>query len=277
MKLPLRIAILMCDSPMHLTAERYGSYGGVFRALLEKSSESLKDEIPGIENGLKLTSWNVYQVEEYPKLEDIDAILITGSSKMSFVFLTAELIKYVTEYTAHDDSPWILKLVDFTKTVLAQDRVRIIGVCFGHQILGRSLGLPVGRNEIGIGWEISVTPMSLTPSGQRLFKSNLKPNMLSLMQMHRDIVKVEGAALPDSIESLGSTELCELQGMYKKGRFISVQGHPEFTPNIVGEIVRVRTEMGIFTKEMHDDAMNRLWDGHDGIAVGCAFLRFLIE
>jgi len=165
--------------------------------------------------------------------------------------------------------------VDFTKTVLAQDRVRIIGVCFGHQILGRALGLPVCRNEIA--WEISVTPMSLTPTGQRLFKANQKSNMLSLMQMHRDIVRVEGPELPDSIENLGSTDVCHLQGLYKQGKFIAVQGHPEFTPDIVKEIVGARTEMGIFTKEMHDDAMKRLWDGHDGVAVGCAFLRFLME
>ncbi|KAF8445470.1 class I glutamine amidotransferase-like protein [Terfezia claveryi] len=230
MKRPLRIAILLCDSPLYLTAEKYGSYGG-----------SLKNEIPGIENGMELTSWNVYQVEEYPNLEDIDAILMTGS-----------------RFSSYDDLPWIKKLVDFTKTILAQDRVRIIGVCFGHQILGRALGLPVCRNEIA--WETSVTPMSLTPTGQCLFKANLKPSMLSLMQMHRDMVRVEGSELPDGIENLGSTD-----------------GHPEFTPDIVKEIIHTRTEMGIFTKEMHDDAMNRIWDGHDGITVGCAFLRFLIE
>lgn len=80
MKLPLRVAILLCDSPLDHAAKKYGSYGGVFRALLEKSAELLKDEIPGIENGLELTSWNVYQLEEYPKLEEIDAIHITGSS-----------------------------------------------------------------------------------------------------------------------------------------------------------------------------------------------------
>lgn len=64
---------------MRHTAEKYGSYGGVFEALLRSAAESLKEEIPGIQDGLELTSWNVYQVEEYPKLENIDAILMTGS------------------------------------------------------------------------------------------------------------------------------------------------------------------------------------------------------
>lgn len=51
--------------------------------------------------------------------------------------------------------------------MLAQDRVRIIGVCFGHQILGRALGVKVGRSEVG--WEISVCEMDLTDKGKELF------------------------------------------------------------------------------------------------------------
>lgn len=80
MTLPLRIAILLCDSPLYATQEKYGSYGGVFRELLGRAAELLKDEIPGIDkNGLELTSWDVHQAEEYPELENIDAILMTGS------------------------------------------------------------------------------------------------------------------------------------------------------------------------------------------------------
>jgi GMP synthase-like glutamine amidotransferase len=41
--------------------------------------------------------------------------------------------------------------------------VRIIGVCFGHQIVGRALGLRVGRNDDG--WEVSVLPIGLTEFG----------------------------------------------------------------------------------------------------------------
>jgi len=71
------------------------------------------------------------------------------------------------EYSAYEDEPWILKLVDFTKKVLAQDRVRIIGICFGHQILGRALEVPVGKSDKG--WEISVCDFDLTARGQELF------------------------------------------------------------------------------------------------------------
>lgn len=57
--------------------------------------------------------------------------------------------------------------MEFTKQVLEQTRVRLIGVCFGHQIIGRALEQKVGRSERG--WEVSVTPMELTAKGKELF------------------------------------------------------------------------------------------------------------
>lgn len=60
-----------------------------------------------------------------------------------------------------------MKLVDFVQEVLAQNRVRIIGVCFGHQVLGRALGVKVDKSLQG--WETSVTPMTLTETGKQLF------------------------------------------------------------------------------------------------------------
>jgi len=72
-----------------------------------------------------------------------------------------------SKYNSFDDVPWILKLVRFTKEVLAQRRVRIIGVCFGQQIIGRAMGAKVARSDRG--WEVSVTAMDLTKKGQEIF------------------------------------------------------------------------------------------------------------
>lgn len=48
-----------------------------------------------------------------------------------------------------------------------QTRVRVIGVCFGHQIVARALGAKVGRNRRG--WEASVTSVHLSSKGKELF------------------------------------------------------------------------------------------------------------
>jgi hypothetical protein len=148
--LPLRIAILECDTPLDGTRSKYGGYGGVFTALLRAGADALSH--PGLSStaGLELTTWDVVTAQEYPSLDSIDAILMSGSRHNSF-----------------ENDPWILKLVDFVKGVLNQKRVRIIGVCFGHQIVGRAMGVKVDRSDKG--WEISVTAIDLTKRGQEIF------------------------------------------------------------------------------------------------------------
>jgi GMP synthase-like glutamine amidotransferase len=69
-------------------------------------------------------------------------------------------------------------LVEFTKRLLDQNRIRIIGVCFGHQIIGRAMGAPVGRNDAG--WEVAVLPMDLTERGKKLFKKDQVVGLYSL-------------------------------------------------------------------------------------------------
>ncbi|KAF1993134.1 class I glutamine amidotransferase-like protein [Amniculicola lignicola CBS 123094] len=251
MRPPLRIAILECDTPAEKTRAKYGGYGGVFSALLETAAETFEQkELISSKKDLELSAFDVVTEQKYPELENIDAILLSGSKHNSF-----------------ENTPWILKLVDFVRKVLQQDRVRIIGVCFGHQILGRAAGVKVGRSEGG--WEISVLPLELTAKGKELFKQNT----LSLHQMHRDVVY----EYPEGVEKLAATPRCLVQGMYMKGRYISVQGHPEFTQQIVTELLEMRHAQGIFNDEQFQDAMDRVGNPHDGVVVAQGFLRFLLD
>ena len=94
---PLRIAILEADTPIGKTLAKYGSYGGVFKSLLYKAADA--SDIP--RERLELSAWDVVSMdvgkegqgeEEFvggewnmkrkkgcPKIEDVDAVLITGS------------------------------------------------------------------------------------------------------------------------------------------------------------------------------------------------------
>jgi hypothetical protein len=148
---PLRIAILECDTPLAGTQATYGGgYGAVFTALLKAGADALSHPGLSSSSGLSLSVYDVVTKQEYPALEDIDAILVSGS-----------------KYNSFDNDPWILKLVAFVQGVLQQRRVRIIGVCFGHQIVGRAMGAKVARSEGG--WETSVTAIDLTKRGQEIF------------------------------------------------------------------------------------------------------------
>ena len=91
----IRIAILEADIPIGTTRAKYGSYGGVFTSLLHKAADA--SNIP--RQRLDISAWDVINSEGakegeleymggefdmqrtkgYPKLEDVDAVLITGS------------------------------------------------------------------------------------------------------------------------------------------------------------------------------------------------------
>lgn len=65
--------------------------------------------------------------------------------------------------------------------------------------------------------------------------------------------------------------------MYVPRRLITVQGHPEFTDEIVEEILDSRYKNGVFTEDEYKEAMSRVKNHHDGVAVGVAFLKFLLD
>jgi hypothetical protein len=77
MKTPLRIAILECDTPLPEIVEKYGRYGDIFSTLLETAAEGLN---LSPKKDLKLSAYDVVDKQAYPDLEDIDAVLISGSS-----------------------------------------------------------------------------------------------------------------------------------------------------------------------------------------------------
>jgi hypothetical protein len=80
MKPPLRIAILEADTPPDDIIARFGRYGKVFRTLLEKAADDLGK--PGFsKDDLDLSAYDVVDEQKYPELDDVDAVLITGSSK----------------------------------------------------------------------------------------------------------------------------------------------------------------------------------------------------
>lgn len=57
--------------------------------------------------------------------------------------------------------------INFKSLLHEQSRVRIMAVCFGHQIVGRAYGETAERNPLG--WEVSVTPVTLSETGKRVF------------------------------------------------------------------------------------------------------------
>lgn len=89
--------------------------------------------------------------------------------------------------------------------------------------------------------------------------------------MHKDHIY----HYPSGVSALGSSHPCKVQGMFIPHRLVTVQGHPEFTAEIVAELLESRRAKGVFGVEIYKEAMGRVALPHDGVVVGRAFLRFL--
>ena len=88
---PLRIAILECDIPIGNTRAKYGGYGNLFEELLLKGKDELvREGRDGRKEGVDLlpeldlpeldvTKFNVVDEELYPRLEEVDVVLVSGS------------------------------------------------------------------------------------------------------------------------------------------------------------------------------------------------------
>lgn len=156
---PIRLAILEADTPVPNANAKYHGYRGVFTDLFRRAVAP-----DALESHLAITAYDVVNhPDAYPDLDSIDAVLISGS-----------------KHSAYLDVDWIVKLVEFTRKALATGgRVKVIGVCFGHQIVGRALGVKVDRNEKG--WEISVTEVKLSEKGREIFGSDTLVSLSSGM------------------------------------------------------------------------------------------------
>lgn len=153
---PTRLAILVADEPLPSVVERLGRFEAIFTTMFKAACES-QNPPQTLDSQLTVTAHDVVSGDPataYPDPESIDAVLITGS-----------------RHSAYADDDWIVRLTAFTRRLLLGDdnRVRVIGVCFGHQIAARALGARIAPSPFG--WELSVTEMQLTEKGKAVFET----------------------------------------------------------------------------------------------------------
>lgn len=98
-------------------------------------------------------------------------------------------------------------------------------------------------------------------------------HMQRIHQMHRDMA----FTYPDDVERLGSSPICNVQGMYRPHHLLCLQGHPEFNAKIMAEILETRHQTGVFDDKAYKKFVQKLELPHDGLTVGNAFIRFLLD
>ena len=207
----LKIGILQADSVLPQFQPAHGNYPGMIRDVLGRAAARLDLEV-------SFETWDV-EHGEYPGTPtDCDGYVITGSRK-----------------SVYDDEPWIHRLIDYVRELHRSyaDRVKLVGICFGHQLVAEALGGKTLPAESG--WGVGV--QQATVLRRAWFMDDA--DGYNLVVSHKDQV----ARLPEQAELLASSDYCPNSMFMIGDHILTLQGHPEFTADYSADLMEMRREI----------------------------------
>lgn len=137
----------------------------------------------------------------------------------------------------YDHDPWIAPLMGFVQDAAAA-RARMIGICFGHQIMAHALG---GRAEKSSkGWGLGAHRYR-TGASSAWGDSGLGGRDIELYAIHQDQVVVT----PPDASVLARSEFCPVAALAygdpAAPYALSVQPHPEYGADFVRDLLTIRS------------------------------------
>jgi len=202
------IGILEADYVDSEPEKIYGSYADMFIKLLSKEDKKI--------------AFKVYSVidNKFPEnVDECDVYLITGS-----------------RFSAYDNEIWIIELKNFIRSLFKKHK-KLLGICFGHQVIAEALGGKVEKSAKGWG-------VGLMSADIESFKDWMLPKTerYDLLLTHQDQV----VKLPEGAELISRNDFCPISSYIIGNDVLTFQGHPEFSPgylmylmnkrkNIIGE------------------------------------------
>jgi GMP synthase-like glutamine amidotransferase len=194
----VKLAILETGRPPGDLAERFGDYPAMFAGLLGRDFETEAFDV---------------RAGRFPS-GGHDAVLITGSPA-----------------GVYDPLPWIAPLCEFIRS--AKDS-RMVGICFGHQIMAEALGGHVEKSDKGWGAGL-----------QRYELMDWQPWMdgdetIDVPASHQDQV----VRPPPNTEITAQSAFTPFAGLAWTDRpAISFQFHPEFSPAFAKALIEQRYDI----------------------------------
>ena len=232
----MHIGILKTDAVRPEWVPDFGEYPDMFIRLLQAD--------PSV-------SFSVWDVEEgcHPsetEVDSIDGFIITGSKS-----------------SVYDDKQWIRDLEALIQKLHAK-RKKMVGICFGHQIIAKALGGEVSKSDKGWGVGIHTYDLDNVPF------AGADDGQLKLVVSHQDQVH----ELPPGARNVVSNAHCENAGFVIGDHIFTLQGHPEFIDEYSEVIMALRYDM-IGADRVAEGRASLQQHDHEGDRVASWMLSFL--
>lgn len=194
----------MCDTYPGLLPESIPSHESMFFNLFRPINPELSFDICRVMDG------------ELPEdFESETLYLIPGSNN-----------------AAYNELPWILDLQEWIRKA-AEQKVPLVGICFGHQIIAQALGGHVER--FAGGWGVGIRESQILDEQLR---SYFPDGRLRLIVNHHDQVM----QLPEGALPLATSDFCRYEGFRIGHHILTFQGHPEFTKDYERHLILNHSE-----------------------------------
>jgi GMP synthase-like glutamine amidotransferase len=237
----VRIGLLETDVLYDDLIKEYGSYGLMFEKYFSQLDGTQLDDSP-----LEFAYYQVQQGELPLFLDECDAYVITGSKA-----------------GAYEDHAWIKALSDWIIEA-DQGRAKVLGVCFGHQLIAQALGGLVEMSDKG--WGIGVRSLLTIPDSP--FSQPL-PKYLDLIYSHKDqVIKI-----PSTARNFLSDNFCPYAGFTIGQHIVTFQGHPEFSAVYSERLLSRRAEL--IGEPTYSQGIKSLRQSTDANFIGRLMLDFL--
>jgi len=228
------LLILVTGDPVPPTQARAGGFGTLVRRQL------------GAAWGAGFVEVDARTAERLPEAADFAGVIVTGSASS------------VTERAA-----WMLRIEEYLADAVRREQA-VLGICFGHQLLGQALGGLVEKNPRGR--EMGTVKLSIVTDDPLLDRS-IEPALAHAT--HVDSV----TKLPTGAQILATTELEPHAALRFGERAWGVQFHPEFDEQVMAEYIETRSP--VLAEEGRDPA--RMLETISPAQAGREVLRRFVE
>jgi GMP synthase-like glutamine amidotransferase len=196
--------------------------------------------------GHEFATFDVRNGELPPRADSCNAYVITGSAS-----------------GVYDGDTWIATLEDFVRS--ASGGSAMVGICFGHQLMAEAFGGQVIKSPKG--WGIGLHRYALRDRAAWMDGAG----SIAVPASHQDQV----VQLPADARVLGGSDFTPYGIVeYPRRRAMSLQSHPEFTPEYAAALIELR-RASKYTPEEADRALESLREPNDRVRVAGWLDQFL--